>query len=163
LANFYAVPELNQFIYMPTRGHWSKEMVDPILPPVPLNYKRNGKWVTVKPSVWLKRFRRVEQVTWAPGLPEILEDQFISSGGWQQHPGAHVLNLYRPPRLVLGDANQAGKWLEHVKLLYPEDADDIINWFAHRVQRPGEKINYAEVLGGGQGIGKDWLLQALKL
>src|SRR5262249_33918549 len=32
-------------------------------------------------------------------------------------------------------------------------------WFAHRVQRPGEKINHALVLGGEQGIGKDTILE----
>ena len=35
-------------------------------------------------------------------------------------------------------------------------------WFAHRVQRPGEKINHALVLGGDQGIGKDAIDRALK-
>ena len=33
---------------------------------------------------------------------------------------------------------------------------------AQRVQHPEQKINHALGLGGGQGIGKDWLLHALK-
>ena len=33
---------------------------------------------------------------------------------------------------------------------------------AHRVQRPGEKINHGVVLGGRQGIGKDTALEPLK-
>src|SRR5262249_30993539 len=32
-------------------------------------------------------------------------------------------------------------------------------WLAHRVQRPGEKINHALVLGGAPKIGKDTLLE----
>ena len=44
-----------------------------------------------------------------------------------------------------------------MKRLYPDEAEDIINWHAQRVQFPGEKINYALVMGGGQGIGKDWI------
>jgi hypothetical protein len=37
-----------------------------------------------------------------------------------------------------------------VKRLYPDEAEDIINWHAQRVQFPGEKINYALVMGGGR-------------
>jgi hypothetical protein len=150
-------------MYMPTRGLWPPQSVNGILPPVPLNYKHNGKWVTLKPAVWLKQHRRVEQITWVPGLPEIIEDRLIADGGWREHPGARALNLYIPPTLVHGDATQAGPWIEHLKRLYPEDAEDIANWCAHRVQCPGQKVNHALVMGGGQGIGKDWLLQALKM
>src|ERR1035437_9937768 len=40
--------------------------------------------------------------------------------------------------------------------------EHIIKWLAHRVQKPGEKINHALVLGGKQGIGKDSLLEPVK-
>jgi hypothetical protein len=163
LEDFYAVPESHQFIYMPTRAHWPKESVDSILPMIQMAYKQNGKFVKLKPSVWLTRHRRVEQITWAPGLPEIIEDKLISDGGWKARPGARGLNLYQPPTIVHADAAQAGPWIAHLKTLYPEDAEDIADWCAHRVQRPGDKINHALVMGGGQGIGKDWLLQALKM
>jgi hypothetical protein len=117
----------------------------------------------LKPAAWLKQFRRVEQITWAPGRPEIIEDELISDGGWKARPGAHGLNLYQSPTIVPGNATQAGPWIEHLATLYPEDAEDIANWCAHRVQHPDIKINHALVMGGGQGIGKDWLLQALKM
>ena len=42
------------------------------------------------------------------------------------------------------------------------DADHIVKWLAHRVQRPQEKINHALVFGGSQGIGKDTLLEPVK-
>jgi hypothetical protein len=42
------------------------------------------------------------------------------------------------------------------------DADHIVRWLAHRIQRPNEKINHALVLGGAQGIGKDTLLEPVK-
>jgi hypothetical protein len=38
----------------------------------------------------------------------------------------------------------------------------ILRYLAQRVQRPGEKVNHALVLGGAQGIGKDTLLEPLK-
>ena len=49
-----------------------------------------------------------------------------------------------------------------MRRVYPADADHIIRWLAHRVQRPNEKCNHALVLGGLQGIGKDSLLEPAK-
>jgi hypothetical protein len=43
------------------------------------------------------------------------------------------------------------------------EAEHIIRWLAHRVQHPEEKINHALVLGGAQGIGKDTLLEPVKV
>jgi hypothetical protein len=54
------------------------------------------------------------------------------------------------------------RWLAHIRKIYPDDADHIIAWLAHRVQRPGEKINHALVLGGEPGIGKDSMLEPVK-
>jgi hypothetical protein len=163
LEDFYAVPGSSQYLYLPTRELWPISSVDTILPPVQTPQKRNGKFVKIKPSTWLKQYRRVEQITWVPGLPEIIEDRLIFDGGWDERPGAHGLNLYRPPQILLGDAAAATWWLDHLHRLYPQDGDDVINWLAHRVQHPGQKPNHALVLGGGQGIGKDMLLQPVKM
>ena len=62
----------------------------------------------------------------------------------------------------MGDASKADPWLKHVHKIYPDDADHIIKWLAHRVQRPQEKINHGLVMGGEQGIGKDTLLEPVK-
>src|SRR5262249_1756123 len=50
-------------------------------------------------------------------------------------------------------------WLDHVRRIYPDDADHIILYFAQRVQRPQDKINHALYLGGAPGIGKDTALE----
>src|SRR5262249_32858002 len=76
--------------------------------------------------------------------------------------GVTCFNLYRAPTIAPGDASKAGPWLSHVHKIYPEEADHVIVWLAHRVQRPAEKINHALVLGGAQGIGKDTLLEPVK-
>ena len=68
--------------------------------------------------------------------------------------GVSILNLYRPPTLV-PVAGPVEPWLNHIRRIYPTDADHIVKWLAHRVQKPYEKVNHALVLGGGQGIGKD--------
>jgi hypothetical protein len=52
--------------------------------------------------------------------------------------------------------------LHHLRYIYPDEAEHIIDWLAHRVQRPDDKVNHALVLGGAQGIGKDTLLEPVK-
>jgi hypothetical protein len=56
----------------------------------------------------------------------------------------------------VGDASL---WVEHIHRFWPDEADGIIRWLAWQVQRPGEKINWALVLGSlYEGVGKDLLL-----
>jgi hypothetical protein len=101
-------------------------------------------------------------MTWAPGLSMLIRDRLISDGGWIERKDVTCFNLYRPPIRKQGDAAKAGPWLDHVRKVFGDNAEHVINWLAHRVQRPGEKINHALVLGGAQGIGKDTLLEPLK-
>ena len=101
-------------------------------------------------------------MTWAPGEPLFIPDRLVVLGGWIERPGVSTLNLYRPPTLRLGNAADADPWLDHVHKVYPGNADHIVQWLAHRVQRPGEKVNHALVLGGVEGIGKDTLLEPIK-
>jgi hypothetical protein len=76
--------------------------------------------------------------------------------------GVACFNLYREPTLGSGDASKAGPWIKHIRRVYPDDADHLISYFAHRVQRPQEKINHGIVLGGKPGIGKDTILEPVK-
>ena len=81
LEDFYAIPNSNRFMFLPARTTWPKESVDCILPKILTGEKRNGKFVKIKPSDWLKQHRRVEQVTWMPGLPEVIEGKLLF--GWR--------------------------------------------------------------------------------
>lgn len=121
-----------------------------------------GKQVMQSASAWLDQNKPVEQMTWAPGLPMIIPDRLVSAGGWIDRRGVNCYNLYRPPQIALGYAGMAGPWLDHVNLIYGAQANHLISWLAHRVQKPQEKINHAIVLGGTQGIGKDTLLEPVK-
>jgi len=114
------------------------------------------------PSKWLIKNRPVEQTTWAPGLPLYIPDRLCTGGGWIDRKDVTSFNQYREPRIKLGDATKANPWLAHIRRIYPDDASHIINWLAHRVQRPQEKLNHGLVLGGSQGIGKDTLLEPAK-
>lgn len=158
LDDFYAYMPSHKYIFVPTREPWPATSVNARLPLVPCS--ATGK--PIKPALWLDMYRAIEQMTWAPGKPLVIEDRLVSHGGWINQPGCMCFNLYRGPEIQHGDPGAAGPWLDHVARVYPNDADHIVAWLAHRVQRPGEKINHGLVLGGLQGIGKDTLLEPVK-
>lgn len=169
LQDFYAYMPSHSYIFAPTREFWPGSSVNSRLPPVMARDERgnpvlddHGKPKMVKAATWLDQERPVEQTTWAPGEPMIVEDRLISEGGWIKRHDCSCFNLYRPPIISPGDASKAGPWLDHLARVYPSDADHIVQWLAQRVQRPHEKINHALVLGGSQGIGKDTILEPAK-
>jgi hypothetical protein len=143
----YYSPE-NKLIYRKTGTLWPMTAADLRLP-----------WIgKVRPSVMIARKHAVEQMTWAPGEPRLIRHKLVIQGGWIESPNATVYNHYQAPHLTLGDVNAAAPWVDHVHMVYPEEADHIIKWLACRVQHPEIKINHALVLGGAVGIGKDSLL-----
>jgi hypothetical protein len=170
LSDFYSNMQTHSYIYVPTREMWPSSSVNSRIPPVQLLKKNghpvldeDGEKVLIKASTWLDQNRPVEQMTWAPGLPPTIPDRLISEGGWITHDGVTTFNLYRPPTIKLGDAKKAKRWVDLVKKVYPgEDTEEILNFCAHRRQKPDEKINHALVLGGDPGIGKDSILEGLK-
>ena len=72
-----------------------------------------------------------------------------------------IFNRYKPTQAVQTTAD-ASPWLNHLRLLYPTDADHMLAWFAYKLQNAGKKANHALVLGGSQGIGKDLLLSPIR-
>jgi hypothetical protein len=169
LYDFVAFMPTHSYVFTPCREIWTGASVNSRIPPVQLLDKngqprrdKTGKLVTVSATHWLDQNRPVEQMTWAPGLPMLIKDRLVVDGGWIERPEVTCLNLYRPPRLRLGDASKAGPWIGHVRKVFEDDAEHVITWLAQRVQAPGEKINHGLVLGGEQGIGKDTLLEPIK-
>jgi hypothetical protein len=169
LDDFYAYMPSHQYIYAPTRDLWPATSVNARIAPIPLIASDGtpllddkGKPRKTSAAGWLDHNRPVEMMTWAPGEPTLIRDKFMLEGGWIERPGAAVFNLYYPPDVDPGNPEFAGRWIEHVRFVYPDEADHIIDWLAHRVQRPQQKINHAIVLGGSQGIGKDSLLEPVK-
>jgi hypothetical protein len=156
LDDFVAYLPKGNYIFLPTREPWPGKSINSCIPPV-----EHGD-ETIAASTWLDKYQPVHQMTWTPGLPIFIQDRLVAEGGWIERPGATILNLYRPPTLPFGDAALATPWREHVHRVYPNDADHIVHWLAHRKQRPQEKINHALLLGGAQGIGKDTLLEPVK-
>jgi hypothetical protein len=169
LDDFLAYMPSHTYIFMPTREMWPAKSVNARIAPIPITDASGepvtddeGKPKKMTAAAWLDRNKPVEQMTWAPGMPELIRGRLIWDGGWIEHGGVTTLNLYRPPRCKGGDPNAAGMWIDHIRRVFGDDATHIIYWLAHRVQRPQEKINHALVLGGNQGIGKDTLLEPVK-
>jgi Family of unknown function (DUF5906) len=153
LDDFYAYMPMHAYLFVPSREMWPASSVN----------ARLASPDEGKASAWLDRHRAVEQMTWAPGLPTLITDRLIMmEGGWIAHPGMRCLNLYKPPIIALGDPKKAAPWIDHVRKVFGDDAEHIIQWLAQRVQNPAEKINHALVLGGRQGVGKDTLLEPVK-
>jgi Family of unknown function (DUF5906) len=146
----------HSYIFAPSRDLWPASSVNARVPPI---IGPDGK--PIPAAKWLDTHAAVEQMTWAPGLPMLIEDKLISDGGWIERPGCTVFNLYRAPSLKPRAGNIA-PWLNLMRNVFPNEADHIINWLAHRVQRPHEKVNHALVLGGKPGIGKDTILEPIK-
>lgn len=148
----YCSPE-NKYIFQPNGSLWVDAAVNKRLP-----------WVGgVKPSTIIARNNAVEQMTWSPGEPTLIKHKVIRETGVVKKPNATMYNTYVAPAFLRGDAKRADFWLNHVRYVYPEEADHIIKWLAHRSQYPQIKINHALVLGGMQGIGKDALLDPMYL
>jgi hypothetical protein len=169
LDDFHAYMPMHNYIFVPTREPWPASSVNARISPIPLIdasgqpvLNEENKPLKQKAASWLDQNRPVEQMTWAPGRPMLISNQLTDTGGWIDRQGVTCFNLYREPHREPGDATKAGLWTDHVRRVYPEDADHILCFLAHRVQRPEEKINHALVLGGLQGIGKDSLLEPAK-
>jgi hypothetical protein len=164
--DFVANLASQKYIYEPTGEEWPRISVDFRLKPIPLvdgdgrlSYRKNGKIKCVKSSTWLQAYRKIEQLSWWPGKPKIMKNLWLTQNGHMVEKSGHdCYNLYLAPAECKGDVTKAKPWIDHVHHIFPDDADIILDWFAHRFQKPDEKINFALLLGSISGIGKDTII-----
>lgn len=152
LGNFVFYGPGNNYIYRPTISYWISSAVDAAVSPV------NDDGKIVKASEWLKLNQLVTSMTCDPDIEEdYLKGYDCRNGEVVQVPGAAMFNTYRKPTIELGDARLAQPFVDHVRRIFnkPGDADQFLNYMAHRVQKPGEKPRFALLIAGGQGVGKD--------
>ena len=152
IMDFYRYLPTREYICSPTGALWCNAGVDATL----------DKIEGVKATAWLDMNRTVDQLTWAPGEPEFIEDRILDQGGWKDRDDYNMFNQYHGPDLHDGDPTKADRWIEHCYKVYPTDAEHQIKWFAFKVQNPGVKVNHCLVLGGAPGIGKDTLLAPVR-
>lgn len=147
---FYA-PE-GDFMYCKTLDSWSGASVDVAVSPINVSGK------AMRASEWLKKHRLVTSLACDPIIEgEFAYGQNCVNGELIHSVGAACFNTYRRPTIDLGDANQAEPFVEHCRRVMPKpgDADQFLDYMAHRAQRPGEKPRFALLIGGEQGVGKD--------
>ena len=157
MDDFVAYMPQHLYIFIPTGELWPAASVNARVPPPAVDAEGED----IPATKWLDVFRPVEQMTWSPGKPKLIRGKLIADGGWIDRLGCTVFNLYKPPTIKPKEGDVA-QWLNLIQKNYPDHVDDIVSWFAHRVQRPDEKINHGLVLGGGPGIGKDTILEPVK-
>lgn len=81
--------------------------------------------------------------------------------------GSTMLNTYYPsgvdavPASEQNDEEQAavGRFLEHIDLLIdePQERQVVLDWLSYVYQHPGEKLTWALLIQGGEGVGKSYL------
>jgi len=152
IGNFVYYGPGNNFIYRPTISYWIAGAVDAAVSPVNIDGKLQ------KASEWLKANQLCTSMTCDPAIDEdYIKGYDCRNGEIVSVPGAAMFNSYRKPTIELGDARLATPFVEHVQRIFNKagDADQFLNYMAHRVQRPEEKPRFALLIAGGQGVGKD--------
>ena len=144
IDDFRAYMPTHSYIFTPCREIWAGSSVNARLPrgagahEATAQPKRNklGKPVTISATQWLDQNRPVEQMTWCPGVPMLIRDRLVVDGGWIERKDVTCFNLYRPPRLELGDAGKAGALARsRAQGLSRRRRATCIHWLAQRVQR----------------------------
>jgi hypothetical protein len=142
----------NSFVYRPTSAMWVAGAVNVACSPV------NEAGKIVKPADWLQQNMLATSMTSDPILEgDYIKGQDCREGVLVEHKGAAIFNAYRGPSIELGDSRMAQPFLKHVAKVFPKDgdADQFLDFMAHRVQRPWEKPRFALLIAGDQGVGKD--------
>jgi hypothetical protein len=93
-----------------------------------------------------------ERIEFLPGEPEVTHDA----------DGCRVLNLWKPPPWTAHDhADEPAFFLEHLRYIFDNDEtaiEHVLNFLAHIVQRPQERIAHALLITSeAKGIGKSTL------
>ena len=83
------------------------------------------------------------------------------------HNGLDYINLYARPELKLvdeGTTDIVERIKGHIAHMLPDEGEReiVVNYLAHNVQRPGEKIQWSIVLQGVQGDGKSLLAEMMQ-
>jgi hypothetical protein len=158
LADYVYVAGLGRFFRVRTGQLLLKNQVNDM-------HLHEGKTLADKMLV-TPEMRKVDSVTYFPNQPLLCMDTDPET----EHK-LHCLNTWRPydpPRRESSDVAAAritAPIFDHVKLLVDGDEDVyryMTQWLAWNVQHPGEKINYALLIQGGQGTGKSLLADVMK-
>ena len=110
ISDFIAHSPDHTYIYRPTGEEWTSTAVNARVLPVPI-----GRGIkALAANIWLDRNDPVEQRTWAPGEPQIIEDKLVAEGGFFAKRGARVFNTYKPPQIITSISRDIRFWRDHL-------------------------------------------------
>lgn len=159
---FTYVGEGNCYVYYVNDSRWQAIAVDAAIG----SLNDNGK--LIKASDWLRTNRFATTFGNYPADDHGLIDgsEVGADGRVRKNMPGNYYNLFRkaepPPEWA--DAAKAGPFLDHVRKIFPQpspapgqasDADQFLDYMAHRVQRPWERVRFALLIAGEMGTGKD--------
>jgi len=146
----------NCFYYRKTMSKWIGHSVDIAVP------MQNMDGELISASKWIQKKQLTTSMTRDPLIETDLIRGYDCCGGQIiESEGGAIFNTYRRPTIELGDATKAQPFIDHVYKVFNKegDADQFLNYIAHRVQKTGHKPRFALVLAGQQGVGKDTALE----
>lgn len=109
-----------------------------------------------------QRLTVVKAVTYRPGAPLFLTEDLPGLVG-------PCINRWRDPTPDIPASatdDDVLIWLEHVAFVIPDETERgiVFDWFAWIVQNPGEKPNWALVIGStAEGMGKDMMIEPVRV
>ena len=89
LDDFFAYMLTHTYIFAPTGELWPSGSVNGRIEPIYMGKDEEGKPQFIAASRWLDENKPVEQMTWAPGEPQLIRDRLITGGGWIKRPRRH--------------------------------------------------------------------------
>jgi len=105
-------------------------------------------------------------------MPTVVDKMFFPGADTIfEYEGKRMLNTYRPsgvqPCSVIDDDGQdvVDLFLQHVYMLIEGEKERqmLLDWMAYVIQNPGQRVNWALLLQGAQGIGKTYFINVLQL
>ena len=137
------VREMNHFYNTRTKGYYSAEGFQNAYADVDPEIRKNA---LMKGYV-----DKVDRLDFLPGAARIFSENDISYG-----------NTFVKTDLPKGKPGDCSPWLEHFdRLGWAHEKKHLLAWMAYTLRYPAKKINHIILLGGVEGIGKDFLLSPL--
>lgn len=97
------------------------------------------------------KVKKVDKIDFAPGELEVFSENGLSKG-----------NLWSNTNMSSGVRGNCEPWLNHWEFLgWQNQRDHMLKFMSYTILHPEKKINHILLLGGMEGIGKDFLLYPL--
>lgn len=161
--DFYYYAPTNSWYYRLKHEYWPAPGVDSKVSPI----NEGGK--IMKASEWIRQHAVITSVTKRPEMTELTKGVDVNREGVLVKSGGATYNEYVKSDIEGGDARLATPFIDHVRKVFARpspgegvlsDADQFIQFMAHRVQRPEEKPQFCLLIAGPMGTGKDTAIEA---